>query len=141
MHVDTVARRKVTFPSWAFLFGFVCRDLGLFYLSGVRCWFCYPCFVVPIAPIPSALAVALQSFQVFMHHARRPRDDELDRQVITSGFKVQPTPPPLPSTLIPICPIWHTFHSFTPLWLYFLFFHVNLFPHLFSDLQPIWLAL
>jgi len=55
MHMDSTACQKLSFfPLWAFLFGFVCRDLGLFfYLFGVRCWFCYLCFVVPIAPIPS----------------------------------------------------------------------------------------
>jgi hypothetical protein len=45
--------KGLTSPPRAFLFGFVCRDFGPFYLSCVRRWFCYLCFVVPIAPIPS----------------------------------------------------------------------------------------
>ena len=88
--------------------------LDFFYLSGVRCWFC--CKSFRSFPPSSILIYVLRSLfcrtyrthtlllwrslchllTFLSHHARRPRDDELDRQVITSGSKFQPTPLPLP---------------------------------------------
>lgn len=61
-----------------------------------------------------------------MHHARRPRDDELDRQVITSGFKFQP-PPRFPYlTLVSQLSIRHSTHLHP--WLYFPSLHISLSP-------------
>jgi hypothetical protein len=59
--------------------------LDFFYLFGVRCWFCYLCFVVPIAPIPSCFdgrfVILLGSYYITLVVP--------DRQVIMSGLKVQ----------------------------------------------------
>ena len=73
-------------PLWAFLFGFVCRGLGLFFICLVyvagsvvshlfpsyhlrySSTFSDPCFVVPIAPIPSCFdgrfATFLRSYPI-----------------------------------------------------------------------------
>jgi hypothetical protein len=54
-----------------------------------------------------------------MHHARRPRDDELDRQVIASGFKFQPPLRSLYPTLVFHLSIRHPTHLRH--WLHFSF--------------------
>lgn len=107
-------------PPWAFLFGFVCRDLGLLFI----CLVYVAGFVIFVLSYlshqyPLALTVALPSSSVFMHHTRRPGDDELDRQVITSGLRFQPIPLTLPHPRF-LSVSYDTLHSFTPLAIFFL---------------------
>ena len=146
VHTDTAACQKVSsFPFWEFLFGFVCRDLGLFFICLVYvAGFVVSDSSVPIVTdanqssqtfvlsylshsYPLALTVALPSSRFFSHRARCPRDDELDRQVVTSGLKLQPIPLPLSHPRFQLVP-----YGMNPthlrLWLYFLFSFLSAYP-------------
>jgi hypothetical protein len=116
--------------------------LDSFYLPDVRCWFCYLCFVVPIAPIPSCFDGRSVIFLGFLScHARRPRDGEHDRQVIASGPKLQPTPLRLSHPRFWIVPYGiHPTHL-RP-WPFFLFSSLSAYPPLrFPSNSLRWLVL